>query len=271
MFDKLVVSEPDRADFKDRRKYFMVSSFVVGILFVTAVVFSIFAADYGIGSGSFELTEMIAPVDMAAVAPEPLIRQSNQSQSRDSNVPMRSDAISRTDEPTIVPTTTSSIPNTGISRPLDGRFVRGPINTDSVGGDPNGTGRNISGDTGMNGGGLTNEQPSASNRETDTPPPPVVIKPKGPVSIGVVNGKATSLPKPPYPTTAIALRLEGKVDVQVTIDENGNVISAKAVSGHPFFRSPAEQAARNARFTPTLLSRVPVKVTGVIVYNFTRN
>jgi TonB family protein len=65
--------------------------------------------------------------------------------------------------------------------------------------------------------------------------------------------------------------ITGKVDVQITIDETGKVISAKAASGHPLLRNAAETAAWKAKFTPTLLSKVPVKVTGVIVYNFTRN
>ena len=67
MFDKLIASEPEGADFKNRRSYFMVSSLVVGVLFLTAVVISIFAADFGLGSSSFELTQMIAPPEMAAV------------------------------------------------------------------------------------------------------------------------------------------------------------------------------------------------------------
>jgi len=87
----------------------------------------------------------------------------------------------------------------------------------------------------------------------------------------VLNGEAISLPKPAYPQPAIVLNLQGSVKVQVTIDEKGNVISAKAADGHPFFRLVAEQAARNARFKPTLLNDEPVKVTGVIVYNFRRN
>ena len=70
---------------------------------------------------------------------------------------------------------------------------------------------------------------------------------------------------------AIAVRAEGSVNVQVMIDESGRVISAKAVSGNPLLRLAAENAARNSRFTPTLLSNVPVKVTGVIVYNFMRS
>ena len=92
-------------------------------------------------------------------------------------------------------------------------------------------------------------------------------KPKR-VSAGIVNGKATSLPKPEYPAAALAVKASGAVNVQVTIDENGNVISASAVSGHPLLRQAAEQAARQATFRPTILSGQPVKVTGVIVYNF---
>jgi protein TonB len=86
----------------------------------------------------------------------------------------------------------------------------------------------------------------------------------------VLNGEAISLPKPVYPQPAVLLNLQGSVKVQVTIDKKGNVISAKAADGHPFFRAVSEQAARNARFKPTLLNDEPVMVTGVIVYNFKR-
>lgn len=89
------------------------------------------------------------------------------------------------------------------------------------------------------------------------------------ISGGVINGKAQNLPKPPYPPAARAIRASGAVNIQVTIDESGNVISASAVSGHPLLRAAAEQAARNAKFAPSLLSGQPVKVTGVVVYNFT--
>jgi protein TonB len=54
----------------------------------------------------------------------------------------------------------------------------------------------------------------------------------------------------------------------VLIDENGSVVSASAVSGHPLLRAAAVQAARGARFSPTKLSGQPVKVSGVITYNF---
>jgi TonB family protein len=87
----------------------------------------------------------------------------------------------------------------------------------------------------------------------------------------VVNGRAVSLPPPPYPPPAKIIGAEGLVNVQVTIDESGRVISSKAISGHVLLRQAAENAAFRARFTPTLLSNQPVKVTGVIVYNFKRN
>ncbi len=88
------------------------------------------------------------------------------------------------------------------------------------------------------------------------------------ISGGVLNGKATNLVKPPYPAAAKAVRAEGAVNVQVTIDEEGSVISASAVSGHPLLRAAAVQAARTSKFSPTTLSGQPVKVTGIIVYNF---
>jgi protein TonB len=58
------------------------------------------------------------------------------------------------------------------------------------------------------------------------------------------------------------------VTVQVTVDEEGNVISAHAVTGHPLLQGAAVAAARQAKFAPTKLSGQPVKVMGVIVYNF---
>ncbi|HEX8368487.1 MAG TPA: energy transducer TonB [Pyrinomonadaceae bacterium] len=88
------------------------------------------------------------------------------------------------------------------------------------------------------------------------------------ISAGVVNGKAISLPKPEYPAAAKAVRASGSVNVEVTIDGNGDVISAKAVSGHPLLQQAAVAAARQAKFKPTMLAGQPVKVTGLIAYNF---
>jgi len=88
------------------------------------------------------------------------------------------------------------------------------------------------------------------------------------VSGGVLNGKASSLPAPAYPAAAMAVKAEGTVSVQVSIDEEGSVISAAAVSGHPLLRAAAVEAAREAKFAPTQLEGKPVRVSGVLTYNF---
>ncbi len=88
------------------------------------------------------------------------------------------------------------------------------------------------------------------------------------VSGGVLNEKAVSKPEPPYPALAKAARASGIVTVQVTVDETGSVVSASAVSGHPLLRAAAVASAREARFAPTLEDGEPVKVSGVLTYNF---
>ncbi len=89
-----------------------------------------------------------------------------------------------------------------------------------------------------------------------------------PISGGVLNGKAISLPKPAYPPIAKAAKASGAVTVQVLVDEKGNVVTARAVSGHPLLQAAAVAAARQAKFSPTKLSGKPVKVVGIITYNF---
>jgi TonB family protein len=88
------------------------------------------------------------------------------------------------------------------------------------------------------------------------------------ISGGVLNGKAVIKPQPTYPAIAAAARAQGVVVVQIIVDEEGYVISASAVSGHPLLQQAAVNAARQSRFTPTLLEGQPVKVSGVITYNF---
>ena len=91
---------------------------------------------------------------------------------------------------------------------------------------------------------------------------------RAPISGGVLNGKALSLPQPPYPPIARNSKVSGMVVVQVTIDEYGNVIEANAVSGHPLLRAAAVAAAREAKFSQTSLMGELVRVTGVLQYNF---
>jgi TonB family protein len=115
---------------------------------------------------------------------------------------------------------------------------------------------------------LVKSVPEPANSNSNSTPPKNRTSNSKPISGGVLNGKAISLPKPTYPAIAKAAHASGTVVVQVTVDEDGNVTSAKAVSGHPLLQAAATQAARQARFTPTVLAGKPVKVNGVLTYNF---
>jgi len=93
---------------------------------------------------------------------------------------------------------------------------------------------------------------------------------RGPVSAGVLNGKAITLPVPDYPAEAKAAGAEGVVVIQIMVDEQGNVTDARAISGPKLLQETSVNAARQAKFSPTLLSGEPVKVTGALVFNFGR-
>lgn len=94
-------------------------------------------------------------------------------------------------------------------------------------------------------------------------PPPAMV------STGTINGRAVRLPKPDYPAAARAVKAGGIVSVQIVIDPAGDVSSASANSGHPLLRAAAEQAARQAKFSPTTINGITVSLRGVINYNFT--
>jgi TonB family protein len=106
--------------------------------------------------------------------------------------------------------------------------------------------------------------PTVTPRPTETVAPPV----NRPVNVGVLNGRAVNLPTPAYPSSAKAMRASGRVTVQVSVDEDGGVTSAKAVSGHPLLRQAAEAAARQSRFNPIRVNNQTVSATGILVYNF---
>ncbi|MBC7929037.1 MAG: TonB family protein [Rubrivivax sp.] len=112
------------------------------------------------------------------------------------------------------------------------------------------------------------DEDASDTSEEDEPEPNSATQGRT-ISGGNLNGKAISKPQPDYPPMAKAARAQGTVNVQVVIDERGRVISARAVSGHPLLQPAAAAAARQAMFSPLLLSGKPVKVSGILTYNFT--
>lgn len=268
MFDKLIESDSAKADFKPRARYFTVSTTVIAILFSAVVVVSLYAQDISLGTDSFDIAELLVPLAPEAPETSELVRPNRRVQpQQQSDILQRQANIMRIDESPAIPDKISSTPGNYQSRP-ESDFILSKIDT-NPGGPPAGP---------STGGTGTGSMPNVESAEPATaptavvPPPPNAVRTRKPPvqSLGVITGKATFLPKPAYTAAMRALNINGEVSVQVTVDENGNVVSSKAVSGHPMLRGAAEKAALGARFSTTYLSKVPVKVTGVIVYRFTR-
>jgi len=95
-------------------------------------------------------------------------------------------------------------------------------------------------------------------------PPPKIIRKAG----GVLTGAAIRRVEPTYPPLAKAAHVMGAVVVEITIDEEGSVISANAISGHQLLKGAAVEAAQQWKFKPTLLQGTPVKVVGTITFKF---
>jgi TonB family protein len=117
-----------------------------------------------------------------------------------------------------------------------------------------------------NSGAPVNTRPTGTPTVRPSPSPT-----RSPVNVGNMNSRAVSLSKPVYPPLARQMNAGGQVPVQVTVDESGRVISAKATGGHPLLRQAAENAARNSRFNPVRVSGQAVKSVGTVVYNFVGN
>jgi TonB family protein len=89
------------------------------------------------------------------------------------------------------------------------------------------------------------------------------------VSGGVLNSKAINKVQPAYPAIAQAAHAQGAVQVAITVSKEGQVISAEAVGGHPLLKEAAVAAARQWTFQKTEISGNPVKIQGILTFNFT--
>jgi TonB family protein len=89
-----------------------------------------------------------------------------------------------------------------------------------------------------------------------------------PVTGGVLQGKAIHKEQPLYPPAAKSKRLSGAVLIKVEIDETGVVTDAEILCGADLLAAPSREAALKWRFSPTLLNDQPVKVIGVLTFNF---
>jgi TonB family protein len=261
MFTNLIESSSHGREFKRRGLFFLFTTVTYFLLFAIAGLASIYAYDARLEDQNTEEIVMLSPVDLPAptVAPGRSATPPKGSTTKN-DVPQRAMRMASVNTPQAVPDKTSAEPNKAKALPDRGPFVITGRDVDPVG--PRGSG---------NGGSAVASVNPTPAIEVGTPPPlPRVEKPKPQIihKSVVLNGEALSLPKPPYPMIAKQLRIQGTVNVQVVISETGKVISAKAVSGNASLVTAAQQAALQARFSPTMLGDQPVKVSGIITYNF---
>ena len=258
MFDTLVESGSHSADLKRKGSFLAGFAIVYLVLIFAGLIAGILMAPAYIDQQNLDLVTLIAPVQIQQQQKQQEQPKQEQKVNIDKNVDVRRELIADV-------TRTDLVPKTISAKASDIPPVRKGVVTMQGSSDSNaiapiapgsGTGSIISGPA------------TVQVKTDDAPPPPPKPTPRAPISGGVLNGKAVRLVQPSYPPIARSAHASGQVNVQITIDENGNVISAHAVSGHPLLQGAAVAAARSSKFTPTKLSGQPVKVSGVIIYNF---
>jgi protein TonB len=272
MFGNLVESGSHKGDNTRKSSFFLGTLAVYALAFLAIGVGSIYAYNTHVDNQDLRLVSLVAPTETAE-APTPQRRSAPRpaaAGSSKSNV-----AVVKT-PPLITRMDPQTAPNHISVAPPRQELPEGTIYTIGIptGGDNNfGTSGNKTGGGGNgygDSGGTSNKMdelvkdaPPPMKTETSKPPVSKIMRSQGPI-----NGKATYLPKPAYTAIAKAGRASGTVTVEVLIDENGKVISARALSGNPLLLKESVQAAYQARFSPTTLGGQPVKVSGVINYNF---
>jgi protein TonB len=274
MFNSLVESGSHRADLRRKGKFFLGATAFYAVLLAVTGVGSIYAYNASIDDGSDLEVLSIIRFSPPEARPEPARREEQRPASANNrdqqyatrvgeisvNTPYHSNRVASIGAKDVrgdVPVRLGDIDS-------DPASVGGPAHTNYTG--PGGGGNSDA--PKVNDGGTTPPPPPA--HPAPTPAPPRESKPLN-VSTGVLVGKAVSKPAPVYPPLAKAAGAQGPVTVQVLIDEQGRVLSAKATGGHPLLQQAAVQTAYRWKFTPTMLSGQPVKVTGVVTYNFTLN
>ena len=262
MFSNLIESSSHAKEFKRRGSFLLFTTSIYVVLFVITGVISIYAYDARLEQQNLEVVVLLPPPEIAP-DPRPVTPADKPKVTKDtneSNITERAVAMVSVNRPEVPPPGVSVTPNPVLPIPDRGTWALTGRNREAAGGVPPGPGTP----------GAGGQVVPPRQVMIDEPPPAPEAPPKVPkvISKGVITGQAISLPQPAYPPMAKNIRVQGRVSVQVLIDEQGRVVSANAVDGHPMLAPAAQRAALQARFKPTLLSNQPVKVSGVITYDF---
>jgi protein TonB len=260
MFENLVESGSHAQDLTRKSSFIMGTIAIYGVIGLVFIIASISLAVVQLDTADLDVTTLVAPVPVPQQQAQPEKKQEEvKPQQKEQNVDVRKELIADVSRTELVPqkiqTKASDIPpvRQGVTTVLG--------NTSSNASAP------LPSSTGPGTGTVVQTKVDVAD-PPPPPPPPSPTPPRAPISGGVLNGKAVHLVQPPYPAIAKQAHASGTVVVQVVIDENGNVIAAHATSGHPLLQAAAVNAARQSKFSATKLSGQPVKVSGIIQYNF---
>ena len=256
MFENLVESGSHSKDVARKGSFILVTFAIYAVLLLAAFVAGIWYATANIDQQTLELTALIAPVPVPQQQKVEAAKPEKMEISK--NVDVRKELIADVSRTDLVPKEISA-------KASDVPPVRKGVVTMMGSGNSNAVAPMA---PGAGTGQIISNAPAKVDIKDEPPPPPPKPTPHAPISGGVLNGKAVHLVQPAYPPIARSAHASGQVVVQVLIDENGNVVAAHATSGHPLLQAAAVGAARSSKFTPTKLSGQPVKVNGVIIYNF---
>lgn len=258
MFENLVESGSHAQDLTRKSSFIMGTIAIYGVIGLVFIIGSISLAVVQLDTADLDVTTLVAPVPVPPQAAPEKKQEEAKPQKQEQNVDVRPVLISSVDRdipPPKISTKASDIPpvRSGVTT------IQGAVSSNASAPLPSSTGP---------GTGTVVQTKIDVADPPPPPPPPSPTPPRAPISGGVLNGKAVHLVQPPYPAIAKQAHASGTVVVQVVIDENGNVIAAHATSGHPLLQAAAVNAARQSKFSATKLSGQPVKVSGIIQYNF---
>lgn len=275
MFSNLIESGSHAADLKRRGRYLLATTLFYGLLLAVTGVGSIYAYNVSLNyDAGYELVTLMRfpPAEARAEQRQQPRRQQARASAPNPGRAPRAITVTEVSMNTPYATRVASA-STPTLRPHQA-YTIGTVNVPEVSGGPvgptfsgseHGTGPDVGPRVTEPGGG---EGPPAL--PTPTPrPSPTQRQSTGPLNLStIISSKVIDKPAPPYPPVARAAGIAGPVAVQILVDEQGRVISAKATSGPAVLREAAERAALQARFTPALLTGQPVKMSGTINYNF---
>lgn len=109
---------------------------------------------------------------------------------------------------------------------------------------------------------------NATRTEPPRQPPRATNTSRTKISEGVMEGALIYRVDPVYPQIARAMHLSGIVHLRAVIATDGGVRNLEVLSGSPILARAAEEAVRQWRYRPTLLSGTPVEVETYITVSF---